>query len=196
MGCKKPSEPFVSFACTDAKGRFSLWITDVSVLPLPVKFEHEHNAMQTQLSLSDLGGEIGTITFEQAHKGKSKIAIVIDIFSPYEPMSHGTGADSLQLNLIEAQFEEQFAEMYELNDDDYDVEFMPMASLFEDKDKNDQLDIFDFNIVYLISRNDEELSGLSKDNKNVLLDFISKGGELFVTTLSVEAEDPSLDEFI
>jgi hypothetical protein len=197
FGCAKPSEPYISYSCTNGMGQFTLWVSDLSGFPLDIKFTHENNTASTNVSLNDMGEDIGTISLAQSAPKKERIAIVIDVFSPFEEMGNSI-SNAISMQMVEAQFEQQFEEMYPSeNGEDYDVEFLALESLFEDKDHNDQLDIFGFDIVYLISRDDEELSSLSKDSKRVLLEFVSKGGELFVTTLTVESEeDTPLDQFI
>jgi hypothetical protein len=142
-----------------------------------------------------LDSDLGTIEFDLSQsEHKDKIAIVLDLQGQAEQMSNSF--DGILSNTMKVEFEQEFSEMYDIDEDQYDVEFLPFTSLFADKDDDKRLDIFNYKMVYLITPGDEDLSDLSKENKLTLLDYISKGGELFVTTLSVEVEDASLEEYI
>ena len=110
------------------------------------------------------------------------------------PMQRSLG-NSLPLPM-EVEFQQQFVKLYDIDESQYDVEFMQFPSLFEDKDSDHNVDIFKYKIVYLITTGDEDLSDLGKEKKSTLLDFISNGGELYVTTLTVDTDEHSLDEYI
>lgn len=196
MGCKAPSEPYASFACTDDYGNFTIAVTSASNFALKLKFQHEKSIISTDLSLDDLDSDIGTIAFTTMNQieEKKKIAIVLDLQSEYSQMSNSM--DDIIPHNLKVEFEQEFSKMYEIDENQYDVEFMAFNSLFEDKDDDKRSDIFNYAMVYLITPGNEDLSDINKEYKLTLLDFISKGGELFVTTLSVEAEEPSLEEFI
>lgn len=196
MGCKTPAEPYSSFACTDSYGNFTIAVTNVTNSGIKLKFQHEKSTISTDLSLDDLDSDIGTIAFTSADKAqeKKKIAIVLDLQDNYSKMRNSK--DDLIPYSLKVEFEQKLSKMYEIDEDQYDVEFMSFNSLFEDKDKDKLLDIFNYAMIYLITPGNEDLSDISKEYKLTLLDFISKGGELFVTTLSVESEEPSLEEFI
>jgi hypothetical protein len=194
-GCKAPAEPYSSFACTDAFGNFTISLLNASQDNFKLKFQYNDNTVQTDLALNDLDSDLGTIVFSDNNAHKKKIAIVLDLQGQASQMSNSF--DGRISNTMKVEFEQEFSKMYDIDENEYDVEFLPFPSLFEDKNADNRLDIFDYKIVYLITPGDEDLSDLSKDNKVTLLDYISKGGELFVTTLSVEAEqEVSLEEYI
>jgi hypothetical protein len=198
MGCKAPAEPYVSFACSDAFGNFTISLLNANQDNFKLKFQYNDNTVQTDLSLNDLDSDLGTIVFPDNNADnsgqKKKIAIVLDMQGQASQMSNSF--DGIISNTMKVEFEQEFSKMYDIDENEYDVEFLPFPSLFEDKNADNRLDIFDYKIVYLITPGNEDLSDLRKENKLTLLDFISKGGELFVTTLSVEAEDVSLEEYI
>ena len=194
MGCEIPSEPYASFACTDRFGNFTLSLLNANPDNFKLKFQYNDTTVQTDLSLNDLDSDLGTIAFADNNPAKKKIAIVLDLQGQASQMSNSF--DGMISNTMKVEFEQEFSKMYDIDENEYDVEFLPFPSLFEDKNADSRMDIFDYKIVYLITPGDDDLSDLSKDNKRTLLDYISKGGELFVTTLSVELDEASLDEYI
>jgi hypothetical protein len=194
MGCKVPSEPYSSFACTDRFGNFTISLLNASQANFKLKFQFNDTTVQTDLSLNDLDSDIGTILFTDNDTQKKKIAIVLDLQGQASQMSNSF--EDTVTNTMKVEFEQEFSKMYDIDENEFDVEFLPFPSLFDDKDADDRMDIFNYKIVYLITPGNEDLSDLSKDNKMTLLDYISKGGELFVTTLSVEADEVSLEEYI
>ena len=194
MGCKAPTEPYVSFACTDTFGNFTISLLNASQDNFKLKFQYNEDTAHTDLSLNDLDADLGTIVFEDNSEQKKKIAIVLDLQGQASQMSNSF--DDVISNTMKVEFEQEFAKMYEIDENEFDVVFLPFPSLFEDKNDDNRMDIFDYKIVYLITPGNDDLSDLSRENKLTLLDYISKGGELFVTTLSVEAEDVSLEEYI
>jgi len=196
MGCAAPREPYATFACTDQFGNFTLSLLNADAENLQLKFQYSDTTVQTQLSLSDLDSDLGTIVFENHsdEEAKKKIAIVLDMQGQAAPMSNSF--DGIISNNLKVEFEQQFSKMYDIDESQFDVEFLPFPSLFEDKDSDNRMDIFNYKIIYLITPGDDDLSGLSRENKMTLLDYISKGGELFVTTLSVESEEASMEDYI
>jgi hypothetical protein len=195
MGCPVPDEPYTSFACTDHFGNFTLSLLNASLDDFKLKIQYEDATVHTDLALNDLDSDLGIIEFDLSQSDhKEKIAIVLDLQSQAEQMSNSF--DGTISNTMKVEFEQEFSKMYDIDEDQYDVEFLPFPSLFEDKDDDKRLDIFNYKMIYLITPGDEDLSDVSKENKLALLDYISKGGELFVTTLSVEVEDASLEEYI
>jgi len=194
MGCAAPSEPYSSFACTDPFGNFTISLLNAHSDNFKLKFQYNDTTVQTNLSLNDLDSDLGTIAFQDNNAPKKKIAIVLDLQAQASQMSNAF--EDIFSGNIKVEFEQEFSKMYDIDENEYDVVFLPLPSLFEDKDADSRPDIFDYKIVYLITPGDDDLSDMSKENKLTLLDYISKGGELFVTTLSVEAEEHSLEEFI
>jgi len=196
MGCKVPTEPFSSFACTDRFGNFTIPVINSSLENIQLKFQHNNATIHTELTLNDLDSDLGTILFaeNEQHSQKQKVAIVLDMGGKTSPMRQ-LQSQSLPLTM-EVEFRQQFEKMYDIDENQYDVEFMPFPSLFEDKDDDKAIDIFKYKIVYLITAGDEDLSGLAKDRKSALLEFISKGGELYVTSLSVELDEHPLGDYI
>ena len=195
MGCKLPTEPYSSFACTDHLGNFAISLTNAELDNIQLKFQYKEATVHAELTLNDLDSDIGTILFteNEPQSQKEKIAIVLDMSGKTSPMR--SLGKSLPLPK-EVEFEQQFVKMYDIDENQYDVEFMPFTSLFEDKDADQSIDIFKYKIVYLISTGDEDLSVLGKDKKTALLEFISNGGELYVTKLSVELDSHSMDDYI
>ena len=196
MGCKTPSEPYASFACTDPFGNFTISLTNANEDNFKLKFQYNGTTIQTTLSLNDLDSDLGTIIFSDDSPGaqKKKIAIVLDFQGQASPMSNSF--DNAISDTLKVEFEQEFSKMYNIDENEYDVEFLPFPSLFQDKDEDKRMDIFNYKIIYLITPGNEDLSDLNKENKLTLLDYISKGGELFVTTLSVEANEATLEEYI
>jgi hypothetical protein len=196
MGCQVPTEPYASFACTDPFGNFTISLLSASQDDFKLKIQYEDKTVHTDLALNDLDSDIGTIEFDvsQSDTQKGKIAIVLDLQG--QPSQMSNSLDELLSNTMKVEFEQEFSKLYDIDENQYDVEFLPFPSLFEDKDDDKRLDIFNYKMVYLITPGNEDLSDLKKENKLTLLDYISEGGELFVTTLSVEAEDASLEEYI
>ena len=119
---------------------------------------------------------------------------LLDFQGQASPMSNSF--DNAISDTLKVEFEQEFSKMYNIDENEYDVEFLPFPSLFQDKDEDKRMDIFNYKIIYLITPGNEDLSDLNKENKLTLLDYISKGGELFVTTLSVEADEATLEEYI
>jgi hypothetical protein len=175
-------------------GNFTISLLNVSLDNFKLKFQYNEGSVQTDLSLNDLDSDIGTILFSEGTSEKQKIAIVLDMQDETPQMSNSF--DNKISHTMKVELEEKFSQLYDIDENEYDVEFLPFPSLFEDKDEDQRLDIFNYKMVYLITPGDEDLSDLSRKNKLTLLDYISKGGELFVTTLSVEADDASSDEYI
>lgn len=202
LGCEKPNRPYSSFTCTDSSGNFRLPLVNLDALPIEITIEYEDQTAQTKLSINDIESHIGVVTLTQdldtasGNNNKGKVAIVIDVSDPYEKMQNSGRSNEQDLKMFQVEYADDVAQLYDIDEEQYDIEFLSFEALFQDKDKDDFLDIFNYNMIYLISRDSGELVSMDKQNKLTLLEYISKGGELFVTTLEVEVEEPSIEGYI
>ncbi len=199
--CKKPQVPYSSFACTDVNGRFELPIFGLAALPIPVVAKINKHTVSTTIALNELDSDIGVITFPgrqtlttqiQAEE-KDKIAIVFDLLDPYEEINRTLVENDINPDLIRIDMLNNFYEIYEINENYSDVEVTTLQELVKDQNKDTLADISDYDIIFINCRDEDDISKLNSNIRKELLNFVSNGGELFITSWSFQIEEPVLD---
>ena len=190
--CQKPKLPFYSFTCTDTNGNFHLHLLGSASQPLRLAFDYLQQEMSIALSINDMSTDLGSITLRKSELERTKIAIVMDLFNPFEPIARQL--DQSNPLLMHQELTHRFFKHYQLNEYEYEVFFPSLSSLFQDSNSDGKADIHLYKSIYLNSRGEEDMQKLSKKQKAVLLEFVSNGGELLITNWG--AQSPLPDEFI
>jgi len=196
QSCVHPEVPYSAYACTRADGSFDLTITNVAKLPLPVIFSKGEHRISINLDLNDLGTDIGEVAFDLPENLQQKIAIVLDFFNPYEDIKHQLKTGHYDMREAFRNISNQMVHMFDLDKTKSKVLFPAFASLFEDWDGDNQIDLYKYDIIYINSGNSKDIAGLSKDKREALLKFISRGGQLFITEWKFELPEIPPDQYI
>ena len=196
QSCVLPTSPYSSYTCTRNDGSFDLVINQVQQLPLPVIFTKGEQQVSISLDLNDLGSDIGEVAFDLPEKAQRKIAIVLDFFNPYEDIKHQLKTGHYNMREAFRDISNQMVQMFDLDKTKSKVMFPKFANLFEDWDGDHQIDLYKYDIIYINSRNSKDIASLSKEKRNELLNFISRGGQLFITEWKFELPEVPLDQYI
>lgn len=202
--CQKPIEPYIAYTCTNYWGAFYLNIANLRELPLRLKITNQRNTQEITLSLNDIGTNLGKIKLSpnaSADSGmiKQKIAIVTDLLNPYREIQNSLSSEDIEnidLESMKLEIAEGFYELYEVDAENSLIEFPSFESLFSDKDKDQKADINNYEVVYINSLEEADISNLSDEYKRMLIDYVSKGGELYITSWSFELQEPGIDSYI
>lgn len=192
--CKKPNQPHHSFTCTDPNGKFHLHILGATDFPLQLNFDTQEDVISIPLALDDLSTDLGTIQFTKPQLQRHKIAIVMDLFNPFDAKDNVTpmGSTSFENN---QQLVRGFYDYYQLDEFENEVTFPTLSSLFKDSNGDNKADIYQYKSVFLNSRGEEDMLKLTDDEKVILMEYVSNGGELMITTWGVQTKY-SLDQYI
>ncbi|MDH5327535.1 MAG: hypothetical protein OEZ68_16545 [Gammaproteobacteria bacterium] len=175
--CRKPQQAFYSYTCTDADGRFHLQILGSVSLPLQLSIDRGQHATSILLSLDDLSTDLGRLTLQNPELTRNKIAIVMDLFNPFEHISRQGDHSPFQ----DPHLVRRFFDYYQLNEYEHELLFPTLSSLFSDSNGDNKADIHQYKTIYLNSRGEEDMRKLSKREKAILLEYVSNGGELRIT---------------
>jgi hypothetical protein len=196
QNCAAPTEPYFAYACTRRDGSFELVVNQVQQLPLPITFIKGENKVSINLGLNDLDSDIGDVAFAIPEEAQQKIAIVLDFFNPYEDIKHQLKTGHYDMRDAFREISNQMVQMFDLDKTKSKVMFPKFASLFEDLDGDQQIDLYKYDIVYINSRNSKDISSLSKEKRKELLKYISRGGQLYITEWKIELPEVPLDQYI
>lgn len=196
QNCATPVEAYYTFVCTRSDGTFELVVNQVQQLPLPITFSKGDNKVSIKLDINDLNSDIGDVAFDIPEKTQQKIAIVLDFFNPYEDIKHQLKTGHYDMREAFRNISNQMVQMFDLDKANSKVMFPKFDALFEDWDGDQQIDLYKYDIIYINSRDSKALSSLSKDKREELLKYISRGGQLYVTEWKFELPEVPLDQYI
>lgn len=197
--CPTPAKPHVIYTCTNEDGSFSLDLSKVREFPVTITIEKLDEIQEITLNLDDLNTDLGTITMmADVPASKEKVAVVMDFYNPLQDIQEFLSANPSQTQDVKLQLMNEYQNLYEINSDGRDISYPTFYSLFIDADNNGKADIFNYDVVYINSRQQSDLAQLDQSLRKQLLDYISAGGNLYITewTVELEKQEPSLDQYI
>lgn len=195
--CDKPKEPYVIYTCTNRAGAFYLNLTQVQEFPIHLAIINRENTRELALSLDDLGTYLGAIDLSiDQEVEKQKIAIVTDLFNPYEQIQKTLNDQHIDSTDIQIDFIQDFYEVFDIDSSQSCIEFTTLKILLEDNDGDAKADINNYQVVYLNSHNESDITELSRDARKKLIQFIADGGELYITSWKFELVEPTIDNYI
>lgn len=195
--CGKPQEPYVIYTCTNTAGAFYLNLTRVQEFPIRLTIINREGTQNLAISLNDLGTYLGTIDLSIAQEvEKQKIAIVTDLFNPYEQIQKTLNNQQIDPTGIQIEFIQDFYELFDIDKNQSCIEFTALKTLLEDNDGDSKADINNYQVVYLNSHNESDITELSEDARKKLMQFITDGGELYITSWEFELVEPTIDNYI
>ena len=197
--CVSPSKPNINFVCTNEDGSFTLDLAQVREFPVMVSIEKDDEIQEITLDLTDLNSHLGIIAIApEAVNLKDKVAVVMDFYNPIKEIQQFLSNNPTDTNEVALQLMSEYQNLFEINSSESEISYPTFYSLFMDADEDGKADIFNYDIVYINSRQQSDLALLDESLRNKLLNFISNGGNLYITewTVELEQEEPSLDQYI
>jgi len=197
--CSSPSKPHIVYTCTNEDGSFKLDLSQVHTFPVTLSVEKEGEIREITLTQDALNSELGTIALlSDENAAKEKVAVVMDFYNPLQDIQEFLNANPSQTQQVKLQLMNEYQNLYEINGENRDITYPTFYSLFTDSDKDGKADIFNYDVVYINSRQKSDIALLDQSLRKQLLDYISNGGYLYITewTVELETEEPSPDEYI
>ncbi|HEY5604555.1 MAG TPA: hypothetical protein VIM41_15745 [Gammaproteobacteria bacterium] len=197
--CPTPAKPHINYTCTAEDGSFTLNLSQVDEFPVIITIEKLDEIQEITLDLNDLNANIGTIAMmREAKQTTEKVAVVMDFYNPLQEVQKLLNTSPSQTQEVKLQLMNEYQNLFDINGDGRDISYPTFYSLFVDADNNGKADIFNYDRIYINSRQKSDLELLDQSLRKQLLDFLSSGGSLFITEWSVqlEEEEPSLDQYI
>ena len=196
--CPTPAKPHVIYTCTNVDGSFTLDLSLVREFPVTITIEKLDEIQEITLALDDLNSNIGTISMvSEATLVKEKVAVVMDFYNPLQEIQKFLNDNPSQTKDVKLQLMNEYQNLFEINGNGRDISYPTFYSLFIDADNNGKADIFNYDVVYINSRQKSDLALLDQSLRQQLLNFISSGGNLYITEWSVQLEEEtSLDQYI
>lgn len=197
--CISPSKPNVNFVCSKEDGSFNLDVSKIEEFPVTISIEKEDEIKEITLTKEDISRGIGSIAMiSESDYLKDKVAVVMDFYNPIQEIQKLLGENNGSTQEVALQLMNEYQNLYQISNETSEVSYPTFYSLFQDEDKDGVADIFKYDVVYINSRQQSDISLLDQSLRTKLLDYISKGGQLHVTEWTVELEkaEPSLDQYI
>ena len=197
--CTAPSKPHVNYSCSNEDGSFTLDLAQVREFPVTITIEKLGEVQDITLSLNDFNSDIGMITMApEAVELKEKVAVVMDFYNPLDDIKEFLSANPSQTHEVKLQLMSEYQSLFKIDSDDSDITYPTFYSLFNDTDSDGKPDIFNYDVVYINSRQQSDIALLDQSIRTELLNFMSNGGNLYITewTVELEQEEPSLDQYI
>jgi len=196
INCNKPSIPVLSFTCSDGDGRFDLVLPSLPTLPLVVTVQKENLSINIALSLDELGGDVGEIALDSAiiEEQLDRIAIVDKRLPDIVKSSIENDGLNDQRN-AQHFMDSEFLMAYGLDYLQSNVEYPGFDALFVDADGDGRIDIYNYAAVLLKTSWKTGLAKMDATKKQVLLDYVENGGQLFITN-KPQSKRQSLEGFI
>ena len=196
--CISPAKPNINFVCSKEDGSFNLDVSQIRDFPVTITIEKEDEIQEIALSENDLKSGLGTIAMiSKSSRIKDKVAVVMDFYNPIKEIQKFVSENNGDTQAVALQLMNEYQNLFQISDDNSEVTYPTFYSLFVDADKNGEADIFNYDVVYINSRQQSDISLLDESLRAQLLDYISKGGKLNVTEWTVEMQqEPSLDQYI
>lgn len=197
--CTSPSKPHVNYACSNEDGSFTLDLAQVREFPVTISIEKLDDIQEITLSLNDFNSDIGMIALApEAIELKEKVAVVMDFYNPLDDIQSFLNANPSQTHEVKLQLLNEYQSLFKIDSDGTDITYPTFFSLFNDMDNDGKPDIYNYDVVYINSRQQSDIALLDQSLRKELLNFMSNGGNLFITewTVELEQEEPSLDQYI
>ncbi|MGD8566590.1 MAG: hypothetical protein PVJ39_00695 [Gammaproteobacteria bacterium] len=197
--CATPAEPHQSYTCTREDGSFTVNISAASEFPVTVRIENGSNTHEITINRDDVNSDLGVVVMsQQTVANKDKVAVVMDFYNPVDQIKEFLDDNPSQLQSVKLQLMNEYESLYQISSDKQDVSYPTFYSLFIDGDKNGKPDIFNYDVVYINSRDESDIAQLDESIRKQLLAFINNGGQLYVTewTVEMEQEEPGADQYI
>jgi len=197
--CTSPSKPHVNYACSSEDGFFTLDLSQVREFPVTLSIEKLDEIQEITLSLNDFNSDIGMIAMApEAIELKEKVAVVMDFYNPLDDIKGFLSANPSQTHEVKLQLMNEYQSLFKIDSGDSDITYPTFFSLFNDADSDGKPDIFNYDVVYINSKQQSDIALLDQSIRKELLNFLSRGGNLYITewTVELEQEEPSLDQYI
>jgi len=194
--CEKPKIPVLSYTCSDEQGHFALALPSVPSLPLVITIAKDAMTINISLGLDDLSGDIGTIALDAAllEESLDRVAIV-DNISAFVKSGLKKKNSQLQAN-GEVSMDSEFLTAYGLDIMQSNIEYPGFSGLFRDADNDGRLDIFNYSTVLLKTSWKVGLSQIDAEKRQVLLEYVEKGGQLLITNKPQQHQQSNIEGFI
>lgn len=179
--CEKPKVAVLSSTCSDENGRFNLSLPSIPSFPLVVTVSKNSISVNISLGIDDLGNDIGQVALDAAQfeQALDRVAIVENI-TPFVKSSM-TEQDVPANNSNGLVLDSEFLSAYGLDIMQSNIEYPGFLSLFRDADKDGRMDIYNYSTVLLKTSWKTSLASMDAKKRQVLLDYVEKGGQLLIT---------------
>jgi hypothetical protein len=178
-GCIKPKLALVSFTCSDKQGRFTLNLPNLHSFPVIVNVTKNQQTISVSLGLDDLGNDIGQVALDSDIESPSdRIAVVQNMPRAILKSSINTQNAEQGDGLV---MDTEFLLDYGLDIMSANLEYPSFQKLFKDADGDGKLDIYNYSAILLKTSWKTGLSLITDANKQILLQYVENGGQLFIT---------------
>ena len=198
--CVSPAKPNINYVCSQEDGSFMLDLSQVRNFPVTLRIESQNEAREITLQADKPENKLGLIalTPEDLKSHKGKVAVVMDFYNPIKELQQHLSDNPSDTQNVALELMNEYQHLFEIDSKDNDITYPTFYSLFVDKNKDGKADIFDYDAVYINSRQQSDIAQLDKSLRDQLTNYINNGGQLFITewTVELEQEEPSLDQYI
>jgi hypothetical protein len=197
--CAKQAKPHPGFTCTREDGSFTVNIAAASQFPVTLHIAKGNDMREITIDQDQINSDLGMVAIsEQNAANKEKVAVVMDFYNPVDEIKEFLSDNPSQMQSVKLQLMNQYESLYQISSDKQDVSYPTFYSLFVDQDKNGKPDIFNYDVIYINSRDQSDIAELDISIRKQLLAFINNGGQLYVTewTVEMEQEEPGADQYI
>lgn len=197
--CTSPSMPHVNYTCSNEDGSFTLDLAKIREFPVTISIEKLDEIQEITLALNDFNSDIGMIALApEVIDAKDKVAVVMDFYNPLDDIQGFLNANPSQTHEVKLQLMSEYQSLFKIDSSDTDITYPTFFSLFNDEDSDGKPDIYNYDVVYINSRQQSDIALLDQSLRKELLNFMNNGGSLFITewTVELEQEEPSLDQYI
>lgn len=196
--CTAPAKPHAGFTCTREDGSFTVNIA-AGQFPATLRIAKGNEIRDITINHEQINSDLGKIAISgQNTANKEKVAVVMDFYNPVEEIKEFLNDDPSQMQSVKLQLMNQYESLYQISSDKQDVSYPTFYSLFVDEDNNGKPDIFNYDVVYINSRDQSDIAQLDVSIRKQLLAFINNGGQLYVTewTVEMEQDEAGADQYI
>ena len=197
--CAPPSKTHLAYTCTIEDGSFKLDLSKIRDFPVTIRVENMQEAKEIIVTTKELNSDLGMITLvSESTELKEKVAVVMDFYNPLDDIKEFLSENPSQTQEVKLQLMQEYQSLYKIGSDETDIIYPTFFSLFNDTDKDGKADIFNYDVVYINSRQKSDIALLDQSIRKELLNYISNGGSLFITewSVQVEQEEPTPDQYI
>lgn len=189
--CGTPPTAGWSYTCSAADGTFT-WEGNI---PANAKLVAVKGAFRIEQTLSASGGAValGNLLVPTGTPAATRMAVVTGSFDSVQAvlakLGFGTLSQAGQLELGSEQFD-----LFD-GDDTLPASYPEFVALFQDGDSSGRPDIFNYAIVFLNCGLDESV-GADPARLQILRDYVSQGGRLYVSDLAYDFVEQVFPEYI
>jgi len=200
QSCVSPAKPNINYVCSQEDGSFQLDLSQVRNFPVTLRIEAQNEAREITLQSNKFENKLGIIAMapEDLEPHKTKVAVVMDFYNPIKEIQQNLSDNPSDTQNVALQLMNEYQHLFEIDSKDSDVTYPTFYSLFIDANKDGKADIYNYDAVYINSRQQSDIAQLDKSLRDQLMNYINNGGQLFITewTVELEPEEPSLDQYI